>query len=146
MYEPVGQPYSEFSTRRRLYRWTRINGRFERSHRTDLQEFYQPLDYVDDVDLNKQLAQWERFCNLTRPYSAFGGQPLMKLSGNVYNRSTDCPTTSCTSQLDIPTTYIKNPDLITRSRRALFTLSKRPRRPAFPLQPTRDEPHRYHGT
>ena len=29
MYELVGQSYSEFLTRRRLYRWTRINGRFE---------------------------------------------------------------------------------------------------------------------
>ena len=45
-----------------------------RSPRTDQEEFYQLLDYVDDVDLNKKLAQWERFYNLTRLHGAFGGQ------------------------------------------------------------------------
>ena len=45
----------------------------ERSHRTDPEEFYPLLDYGDDVDLNKKLAEWERFYNLTRPHGAFGG-------------------------------------------------------------------------
>ena len=51
-----------------------LNGKAERSHRTDQEEFYQLLDYVDDVDLNKKLAQWKRFYNLTRPHGAFGRQ------------------------------------------------------------------------
>ena len=46
----------------------------ERSHRTDQEEFYPILDYADDVDLNKKLAEWERFYNLTRPHGAFGGR------------------------------------------------------------------------
>ncbi len=51
-----------------------LNGKVERSHRTDQEEFYQLLEYVDDVDLNKKLAEWERFYNLIRPHGAFGGQ------------------------------------------------------------------------
>ena len=51
-----------------------LNGKVERSHRTDQEEFYQLLDYVDDVDLNKKLAQWESFYNLSRPHGAFAGQ------------------------------------------------------------------------
>ena len=37
-----------------------------RRHCTDQEEFYQLLEYVDNVDLNKKLAEWERFYNLTR--------------------------------------------------------------------------------
>jgi transposase InsO family protein len=32
-----------------------LNGKAERSHRTDKDEFYQLLTYTDDVDLNKKL-------------------------------------------------------------------------------------------
>ena len=51
-----------------------LNGKVERSHRTDQEEFNQLLDYVDGVDLNKKLVQWGRFDNLTRPDGAFEGQ------------------------------------------------------------------------
>lgn len=34
-----------------------LNGKVERSHSTDEQEFYQLLSYTDDVDLGKKLAQ-----------------------------------------------------------------------------------------
>jgi len=34
-----------------------LNGKVERSHRTDQEEFYQLLTYTDDVDLNKKLAE-----------------------------------------------------------------------------------------
>ena len=52
----------------------RLNGRVERSHRTDQEEFYQLLTYTDDVDLNEKLAEWERFYNLDRPHGAFKGK------------------------------------------------------------------------
>lgn len=39
----------------------RLNGKVERSHRTDKDEFYQLLSYSDDVDLNQKLAEWEDF-------------------------------------------------------------------------------------
>ena len=53
-----------------------LNGKVERSHRTDQEEFYQLLTYTDDVDLNEKLAEWERFFNLDRPHGAFKGKTL----------------------------------------------------------------------
>lgn len=50
-----------------------LNGKVERSHRSDQEEFYQLLTYTDDVDLNKKLVQWERFYNFSRPHGAHGG-------------------------------------------------------------------------
>jgi len=50
-----------------------LNGKVERSHRTDQEEFYQLLTYTDDVDLNKKLAIWEDFYNFNRPHGAFNG-------------------------------------------------------------------------
>ena len=52
-----------------------LNGKVERSHRTDQEEFYQLLTYTDDVDLNMKLAEWERFYNLDRPHGVFKGKP-----------------------------------------------------------------------
>ncbi|MDH3221976.1 MAG: integrase core domain-containing protein, partial [Gammaproteobacteria bacterium] len=43
------------------------------SHRSDQEEFYQLLNYVDDVDLNKKLEEWEKFYNFARPHGAFNG-------------------------------------------------------------------------
>ena len=51
-----------------------LNGKVERSHRTDQEEFYQLLTYTDDVDLNKKLATWENFYNLNRPHGAHNGK------------------------------------------------------------------------
>ena len=51
-----------------------LNGKVERSHRTDQQEFYQLLTYTGDVDLSKKLAAWEDFYNLDRPHGAHTGQ------------------------------------------------------------------------
>ncbi len=73
-----------------------LNGKMERSHRADQEEFYPLLDYVDDRDLNKKLAQWEPFYDLTRRHGVSVAEPLMRHSENVYNRSPDCPTSSCT--------------------------------------------------
>jgi transposase InsO family protein len=44
-----------------------LNGKVERSHRSDQEEFYQLLNYVDDQDLNKKLEVWEKFYNFSRP-------------------------------------------------------------------------------
>jgi len=32
------------------------------------------VDLTDDVDINKKLAEWERFYNLNRPHGAFKGK------------------------------------------------------------------------
>ena len=50
------------------------NGKVERSHRSDEEEFYQRLTYIDDVDLNAKLAAWEKFYNYDRSHGAFGGK------------------------------------------------------------------------
>jgi len=51
-----------------------INGKVERSHRSDQQEFYQLLSYKDDVDLEAKLMEWENFYNFARPHGAFNGK------------------------------------------------------------------------
>ena len=51
-----------------------LNGKVERSHRIDQEEFYQLLTYTDDVDLNKKLESWEQFYNFYRPHGAFEGK------------------------------------------------------------------------
>lgn len=61
-------------------RTPRLNGKVERSHRTDQDEFYQLLTYTDDVDLNEKLATWENYYNLHRPHGGIKGQsPYEKL-------------------------------------------------------------------
>jgi transposase InsO family protein len=51
-----------------------LNGKVERSHRSDQQEFCQLLSYKDDVDLEAKLDEWERFYNFARPHGAFAGK------------------------------------------------------------------------
>ena len=51
-----------------------LNGKVERSHRSNQEEFYQLLTYTDDVDLNHKLARWEEFYNDNRPHGAHGGK------------------------------------------------------------------------
>ncbi|MDM1139172.1 IS481 family transposase [Empedobacter sp. R132-2] len=51
-----------------------LNGKVERSHLTDKKEFYQLLNYTDDVDLNQKLEQWENFYNFNRPHGSFKGK------------------------------------------------------------------------
>jgi transposase InsO family protein len=55
-------------------RFPQLNGKVERSHRSDQEEFYQLLTYTDDVDLSRKLAQWEHFYNFGRPHGAFQGK------------------------------------------------------------------------
>lgn len=51
-----------------------LNGKVERSHRSDQEEFYQLLEYTGDVDLNKKLKVWEHFYNFNRPHGAHAGK------------------------------------------------------------------------
>ena len=59
-------------------RTPRLNGKVERSHRTDDQEFYQLLDkdgVTDDIHLfNEKLREWENYYNYHRPHGALDGQ------------------------------------------------------------------------
>jgi transposase InsO family protein len=55
-----------------------MNGKVERSHRTDQTEFYQLLTYTDDTDLNAKLKAWENFYNYDRPHLSLDGKTLMR--------------------------------------------------------------------
>jgi transposase InsO family protein len=58
-------------------RTPRLNGKVERSHRIDQDEFYNLLDkrgVSDDIHLfNKKLREWEDFYNYQRPHGALDG-------------------------------------------------------------------------
>lgn len=51
-----------------------LNGKVERSHLTDQQEFYQLLEYTDDIDISQKLQEWENFYNYHRPSAALKGK------------------------------------------------------------------------
>jgi transposase InsO family protein len=55
-------------------RATQLNGKVERFHRTDKDEFYQLLAYRGDVDFEKKLAKWERFYNYDRQHGTHRGR------------------------------------------------------------------------
>lgn len=59
-------------------RTPRLNGKVERSHRVDAQEFYQLLDkngISDDIRLfNEKLREWENYYNYHRPHGGLNGQ------------------------------------------------------------------------
>jgi len=58
-------------------RTSRHNGKRERSHRVDAEEFYCRLDktLIDDHKVfNNQLEEWENFFNYSRPDCGLGGQ------------------------------------------------------------------------
>jgi transposase InsO family protein len=55
----------------------RLNGKVERSHRIDAEEFYRQLEgvVIDDTELfNDKLQQWEDFYNFNRPHGGLDGQ------------------------------------------------------------------------
>jgi transposase InsO family protein len=58
-------------------RTPRLNGKVERSHRIDAEEFYRLLDgvVIDDTNLfNDKLREWEDYYNYHRPHGGLGGQ------------------------------------------------------------------------
>ena len=59
-------------------RTPRLNGKVERSHRVDDQEFYQLVDQdgiSDDIYLfNEKLREWEDYYNYHRPHGGLNGQ------------------------------------------------------------------------
>ena len=58
-------------------RTPRLNGKVERSHRIDEEEFYRMLEgvIIDDAKVfNDKLQEWENFYNFERPHSALNGK------------------------------------------------------------------------
>jgi transposase InsO family protein len=52
----------------------RLNGKVERSHLTDKLEFYQFLEYTDDIDLSLKLKEWENFYNFWCLHGVLNGE------------------------------------------------------------------------
>jgi len=55
----------------------RLNGKVERCHRIDAEEFYRLLEgvVIDDSQVfNDKLREWEDFYNYHRPHGALDGQ------------------------------------------------------------------------
>ncbi|MEU7769468.1 integrase core domain-containing protein [Nocardia sp. NPDC049190] len=58
-------------------RTPRLNGKVERSHRIDAEEFYRLLDgvVIDDVNIfNAKLKEWQDYYNYYRPHGGLDGQ------------------------------------------------------------------------
>ena len=58
-------------------RTPRLNGKVERSHRIDAEEFYRLLDgaVIDDAEVfNNKLQEWEDYYNYHRPHGGLDGQ------------------------------------------------------------------------
>ena len=57
-----------------------LNGKVERSQRTDLNEFYSTVD-LKNSDLHTLLAEWQHYYNWDRPHSSLGGKtPIERLN------------------------------------------------------------------
>ena len=54
-----------------------LNGKVERSQKTDKAKFYATVD-LDTEDLEEQLAIWQHYYNWERPHSAHNGKPPME--------------------------------------------------------------------
>ena len=69
----------------------RLNGKVERSHRIDEEEFYRLLEgvVIDDTGLfNEKLQEWEDFYNFSRPHGGLGGQtPYERLRSKATTRA-----------------------------------------------------------
>jgi transposase InsO family protein len=68
-----------------------LNGKVERSHRSDQQEFYQLLSYKGDVDLEAKLDEWDRFYNFARPHGAHNGQTPYEALRDKLQQTNKCP-------------------------------------------------------
>jgi hypothetical protein len=80
-------------------RTPRLNGKVERSHRIDAEEFYRLLDgvVIDDTKVfNDKLREWKDFYNYSRPHRALSGQtPYERLKQRTQARVQLVPVT-CT--------------------------------------------------
>lgn len=65
-----------------------LNGKVERSQKTDLEEFYAVADMTNFEILREELGYWQFFYNWHRPHGSLGGKtPSSIISGNLYEKT-----------------------------------------------------------
>jgi transposase InsO family protein len=60
-----------------------LNGKVERSQKTDLEEFYAIADLSNFEDLREELSQWQFFYNWQRPHGSLGGKTPSQIVGDL---------------------------------------------------------------
>jgi transposase InsO family protein len=82
-----GREFFALKVQKRLLRWgikfrpikpgsPHLNGKVERSQKTDLQEFYATVR-LNDKNLKNKLQEWQHYYNWTRPHGSLQGKPPM---------------------------------------------------------------------
>jgi hypothetical protein len=64
-----------------------INGKIERSQRTDLEEFYANADLTNFEKLKNELKGWQFTYNYQRPYCSLGGKTPALYSGELGDKT-----------------------------------------------------------
>jgi transposase InsO family protein len=61
-----------------------LNGKVERSQKTDLEEFYATAELDNFENLREELACWQFFYNWQRPHSALNGKTPAQVSSELW--------------------------------------------------------------
>ena len=84
-----------------------LNGKVERSQKTDLEEFYATVDLSNFEKLREELSCWQFFYNWQRPHSALNGKTPSQIDSELSNKT---PLTEEVAYLyDINKEHIQNP-------------------------------------
>jgi transposase InsO family protein len=92
-----GQEFFAYGVQERLMEWSikfrpikpaspHLNGKVERTQRTDLDEFYTTVD-VGVPELADRLAEWEFYFNWHRPHSSLGGKTPSEKYSSLINQT-----------------------------------------------------------
>jgi hypothetical protein len=64
-----------------------LNGKVERSQKTDLEEFYATAELDNFENLREELACWQFFYNWQRPHSALNGKTPAQVSSELSKKT-----------------------------------------------------------
>lgn len=64
-----------------------LNGKVERSQKTDLEEFYPTVDLSNFENLREELSCWQFFYNWQRPHGALKGKTPSQIDSNVWDKT-----------------------------------------------------------
>lgn len=64
-----------------------LNGKVERSQKTDLEEFYAIADLSDFENLREELSAWQFFYNWQRPHGSLGGKTPSQIVADLSDKT-----------------------------------------------------------